>query len=62
MNINYKKLADSILVVIDRRRDDSGAYNDLFSLCRNWETDTCSMTYFRIRHWYRPTLIQKSLT
>lgn len=45
MNINYKKLADSILVVIDRRRDDSGAYNDLFSLCRDWETEDFSAAH-----------------
>ena len=45
MNINYKKLADSILAVIDRRRDDSGAYNDLFSLCRDWETEDFSAAH-----------------
>ena len=35
--MNYEKLAGSIRAVIDRRPEDTGAYNDLFSLCREWE-------------------------
>lgn len=37
--MNYEKLAGSIRAVIDRRPEDSGAYSDLFSLCREWETE-----------------------
>lgn len=36
--MNYEKLSGSIRAVIDRRPGDVGAYNDLFSLCREWET------------------------
>lgn len=36
--MNYEKLSGSIRAVIDRRPRDNGAYNDLFSLCREWET------------------------
>lgn len=37
--MNYEKLSDSIRAVIDRRPEDNGAYSDLFSLCREWETE-----------------------
>ena len=37
--MNYEKLASSIRAVIDRRPKDTGAYSDLFSLCREWETE-----------------------
>ena len=36
--MNYEKLSGSIRAVIDRRPEDNGAYSDLFSLCREWET------------------------
>lgn len=38
MHMNYEKLSGSIRAVIDRRPGDVGAYSDLFSLCREWET------------------------
>lgn len=37
--MNYEKLSGSIRAVIDRRPEDSGAYSDLFSLCRERETE-----------------------
>lgn len=37
--MNYEKLSGSIRAVIDRRPGDDGAYSDLFSLCREWETE-----------------------
>lgn len=37
--MNYEKLSGSIRAVIDRRPEDNGAYSDLFSLCREWETE-----------------------
>ena len=37
--MNYEKLSGSIRAVIDRRPRDNGAYSDLFSLCREWETE-----------------------
>lgn len=40
--MNYEKLSGSIRAVIDRRPGDSGAYSDLFSLCREWETEDFS--------------------
>lgn len=39
MHMNYEKLSGSIRAVIDRRPRDNGAYSDLFSLCREWETE-----------------------
>lgn len=39
MYMNYEKLSGSIRAVIDRRPGDNGAYSDLFSLCREWETE-----------------------
>lgn len=39
MHMNYEKLSGSIRAVIDRRPGDDGAYSDLFSLCREWETE-----------------------
>lgn len=39
MHMNYEKLSGSIRAVIDRRPGDNGAYSDLFSLCREWETE-----------------------
>lgn len=39
MHMNYEKLSGSIRAVIDRRPEDNGAYSDLFSLCREWETE-----------------------
>lgn len=43
--MNYKKLAWSIRAVIDRRPGDNGAYSDLFSLCREWETEDFSAAH-----------------
>lgn len=43
--MNYEKLSDSIRAVIDRRPGDSGAYSDLFSLCREWETEDFSAAH-----------------
>lgn len=43
--MNYEKLAGSIRAVIDRRPEDSGAYSDLFSLCREWETEDFSAAH-----------------
>lgn len=40
--MNYEKLSGSIRAVIDRRPGDVGAYSDLFSLCREWETEDFS--------------------
>ncbi len=43
--MNYEKLAGSIRAVIDRRPRDTGAYSDLFSLCREWETEDFSAAH-----------------
>lgn len=43
--MNYEKLSGSIRAVIDRRPRDNGAYNDLFSLCREWETEDFSAAH-----------------
>lgn len=43
--MNYEKLAGSIRAVIDRRPGDAGAYSDLFSLCREWETEDFSAAH-----------------
>lgn len=43
--MNYEKLSGSIRAVIDRRPGDSGAYIDLFSLCREWETEDFSAAH-----------------
>jgi predicted phage terminase large subunit-like protein len=43
--MNYEKLSGSIRAVIDRRPGDVGAYSDLFSLCREWETDDFSAAH-----------------
>ena len=43
--MNYEKLSVSIRAVIDRRPGDSGAYSDLFSLCREWETEDFSAAH-----------------
>ena len=45
MHMNYEKLAGSIRAVIDRRPGDVGAYSDLFSLCREWETENFSAAH-----------------
>lgn len=45
MHMNYEKLSGSIRAVIDRRPGDSGAYSDLFSLCREWETEDFSAAH-----------------
>ena len=45
MHMNYEKLAGSIRAVIDRRPGDAGAYSDLFSLCREWETEDFSAAH-----------------
>ena len=45
MHMNYEKLSGSIRAVIDRRPGDSGAYSDLFSLCREWETENFSAAH-----------------
>lgn len=37
--MDFNKLAISIRTAINRRPDDHGAYNDLFSLCREWEAE-----------------------
>lgn len=37
--MNYEKIAGSINSAIVKSPDDKGAYNDLFSLCRAWETE-----------------------
>lgn len=43
--MNYEKLSGSIRAVIDRRPGDVGAYGDLFSLCREWETEDFSAAH-----------------
>lgn len=43
--MNYEKLSGSIRAVIDRRPGDIGAYSDLFSLCREWETEDFSAAH-----------------
>lgn len=43
--MNYEKLSGSIRAVIDRRPGDNEAYSDLFSLCREWETEDFSATH-----------------
>ena len=45
MHMNYEKLSGSIRAVIDRRPEDNGAYSDLFSLCREWETEDFSAAH-----------------
>lgn len=45
MHMNYEKLSGSIRSVIDRRPGDNGAYSDLFSLCREWETEDFSAAH-----------------
>lgn len=43
--MNYEKLSGSIRAVIDRRPGDNGAYSDLFSLCREWESEDFSAAH-----------------
>ena len=43
--MNNEKLSGSIRAVIDRRPGDDGAYSDLFSLCREWETEDFSAAH-----------------
>lgn len=43
--MNYEKLSGFIRAVIDRRPGDNGAYSDLFSLCREWETEDFSAAH-----------------
>lgn len=43
--MDYEKLSGSIRAVIDRRPGDNGAYSDLFSLCREWETEDFSAAH-----------------
>ena len=43
--MNYEKLSGSIRAVIDQRPGDNGAYSDLFSLCREWETEDFSAAH-----------------
>ena len=43
--MNYEKLSGSIRAVIGRRPGDNGAYSDLFSLCREWETEDFSAAH-----------------
>lgn len=45
IHMNYEKLAWSIRAAIDRRPGDNGAYSDLFSLCREWETEDFSAAH-----------------
>ena len=49
MHMNYEKLSGSIRAVIDRRPGDVGAYSDLFSLCREWETENFSAAHKAIK-------------
>lgn len=48
--MNYEKLAGSIRAVIDHRPEDSGAYSDLFSLCREWETEDFTAAHLIMTH------------
>jgi predicted phage terminase large subunit-like protein len=43
--MNYLKIADSIKRHIGDKPEDSGAYSDLFSLCREWETEDFSAAH-----------------
>lgn len=43
--MDYSKIASSIHAAIDRRPGDNGAYSDLFSLCREWETEDFSAAH-----------------
>lgn len=43
--MNYEKLSGSIRAVINRRPGDNGAYSDLFSLCREWESEDFSAAH-----------------
>ena len=43
--MDYEKIAGSIRAAIDRRPEDNGAYNDLFSLCRGWEAEDFSAAH-----------------
>ena len=43
--MNYEKLSSSIRAAIDRQPGDNGAYSDLFSLCREWETEDFSAAH-----------------
>lgn len=43
--MDYSKIASSIHAVIDLRPGDNGAYSDLFSLCREWETEDFSAAH-----------------
>lgn len=45
IHMNYEKLSGSIRAVINRRPEDNGAYSDLFSLCREWETEDFSAAH-----------------
>lgn len=45
IHMNYEKLSGSIRAVIDRRPGGVGAYSDLFSLCREWETEDFSAAH-----------------
>lgn len=45
IHMNYEKLSGSIRAVLDRRPGDNGAYSDLFSLCREWETEDFSAAH-----------------
>lgn len=37
--MNYEKMSGVILGVMEKRPEDTGAYTDLFSLCRAWEEE-----------------------
>lgn len=43
--MDYLKIADSIKRHIGDKPEDSGAYSDLFSLCREWETEDFSAAH-----------------
>ena len=45
MHMNYEKLSGSIRDEIERLLGDNGAYSDLFSLCREWETEDFSAAH-----------------
>lgn len=37
--MDYNKISTSIMTAIDNRPADNAAYNDMFSLCRSWESE-----------------------
>ena len=43
--MDYSNLSNRILTAIQARPDDKGAYEDLFSLCREWESEDFSSAH-----------------